>query len=107
MEHSLHGKALCRGFQSPSKFYEHSCKDELKNEVKLIILDYMYKAPHYNVMECNVLEELRNNLEYKGKIVLFSNLSDFGENNQIIKEKFDAVLSKKDFDRDLFIPYLS
>lgn len=89
----LAGKANILTFLGPNDFEVFASKADVES-ANLIIVDFKY--PFGNAIESALPEYIREDMGYKGKLVLYSHMDDFGVYNRKVKEKFDGVIHKKD-----------
>lgn len=89
----LSGKADVLTYEGPNEFEACALKSDIEN-ANLIVIDFKYKFG--NAIKSNITNYIRDYMGYKGKLILYSHMDDFGEYNSKVKEKFDAVMHKKD-----------
>ncbi|MBI2603196.1 MAG: hypothetical protein HYW48_09075 [Deltaproteobacteria bacterium] len=77
-------------YESPDDFAEHVKRQDDLRGVSLIVLDYCFDT--FNALDKDLLGFIREDLQYKGKLVLWSLEDDIP---QEYRKRFDGVLPKK------------
>lgn len=89
----LEGHADCKLFQGPNEFEELVTKEDILR-ASLIVVDYDYGAG--TAIKSGIAGFVRNNLGYKGKLVLCSLHEDFREDEKQVRKDYDVVMHKRD-----------
>ena|SRR3990167_9497272 len=89
----LDGRADFKSFTSPSNFELQVTPEDI-DKANLILVDYDYKTG--TAVKSKLAEYIRQELDYKGKLVLCSLLSNFKQDNRKIRKDYDVVIHKKE-----------
>lgn len=82
-----------------------SCNDIKKTD--LIIVDYDFGRKNYTAVDKGLVEYLKSEYDYGGKVILCSLHEEFGSEEEKILKDFDGVLPKRLFSWENLLPYLS
>ncbi len=80
-------------FLGPNDFEQHVNPSDIQ-EVDLILVDYDYGTG--TAIKSQMAEYIRNDLKFKGKLVLCSLHEYFLKDEEKIRKDYDAVLHKRD-----------
>lgn len=91
----LEGKARYKGFLGPNDFEDEVNEEDIAS-ADAILVDYDFGRG--NAVQSSLAKHIRENLGFKGRVILWSLHDHFSKGDQAeIAKDYDAVMSKKGF----------